>query len=46
MYDARTGQNLYPRNVYPSDLASLQGNLGPVRRYAVQVIDEQISVAV
>jgi 3-phenylpropionate/trans-cinnamate dioxygenase ferredoxin subunit len=45
-YDARTGQNLHPRNDYPADLASLQGNLGPVRRYAAQVINEQIWVAV
>jgi len=45
-YDVRTGENRYPRNVYPADLAFLQRDLRPVRRYAVQIIEEQIWVEV
>ena len=45
-YDVRTGKNLYPCNVYPSDLALLQRDLRPVRRYTVQIIEDQIWVEV
>ena len=38
--------NLYPRNVYPADPPFLQRDPWPVCRYAVQVISEQIWVAV
>ncbi len=45
-YDVRTGENLYPRNVYPADIVALQRDLRPIRRYTVQIIDEQIWVEV
>jgi 3-phenylpropionate/trans-cinnamate dioxygenase ferredoxin component len=45
-YDVMTGENVYPRNVYPANLASLQRDLRPLCRYAVQVIAEQIWVEV
>lgn len=36
-YDVRTGQNHYPRNVYPGDLPALQMQLRPLRRYRAEV---------
>ncbi len=36
-YDARSGENLYPRNVYPDDLPHLRRDLRPLRRYEVRV---------
>ena len=42
-YDVRTGENLYPKNVYPADLAFTR-DLGPVRRFAVKIEGEQIWV--
>ena len=45
-YDVRTGENLYPRNVYPADLASLKRDLRPVRRYPVKIEGDQIWVEV
>lgn len=43
-YDVRTGENHYPRNVYPSDLPYLQAQLQPLRRYPVQLRDDEIWV--
>lgn len=36
-YDIRSGENLYPRNVYPADLPHLQQDLQPLRCYPVRV---------
>lgn len=43
-YDIRTGENLYPKNVYPSDLPFLQQDLRPLRTYRVKVEGEDILV--
>lgn len=48
-YDLRTGQNLYPRNVYPLgatdiDQARLQADLRPLRCYPVEVRDGEIYI--
>jgi 3-phenylpropionate/trans-cinnamate dioxygenase ferredoxin component len=45
-YDVRTGENVYPKNIYPADLASLKRDLRPVRRYPVQIAGDQIWVAI
>lgn len=46
-YDVRTGENLYPRKVYPPEVAAaLKRHLQPVRRYALQIVDGQILVEV
>ena len=36
-YDVRSGRNHYPRNVYPEDLAYLEGQVGPLKTYRVRV---------
>lgn len=36
-YDIRTGENVYPRNVYPADLSHLDRQLLPLRTYPVEV---------
>ncbi len=48
-YDLRTGENVYPRNVYPLgtgdiDQARLQSDLRPLRTYLVEVRDGEIFV--
>lgn len=43
-YDVRTGENHFPSNVYPSDLPELQEQLQPLRKYSVEVRDEEIWV--
>lgn len=45
-YDARSGENLYPRNVYPDDLPFVQRDLRPLRRYAVRVEGDDIWVQI
>ncbi len=46
-YDIRTGENLYPRRVYPLDaLPYLRQQISPLRTYAVRVVDEQVQVEV
>jgi nitrite reductase/ring-hydroxylating ferredoxin subunit len=46
-YDVRTGENLYPRNVYPPEVAAaLRRQLQPVRRYALRIADGHILVEV
>lgn len=42
-YDVRTGENHYPRNVYPPDLA-LTAQLRPLRVYNVEVRHGEIWV--
>jgi nitrite reductase/ring-hydroxylating ferredoxin subunit len=36
-YDVRTGENHYPRNVYPADMPHLRDQLRPLRTYPVEV---------
>ncbi|MCZ6550237.1 MAG: Rieske 2Fe-2S domain-containing protein [candidate division NC10 bacterium] len=36
-YDVRTGQNVYPKNVYPSDMPWLLDQVGFLQMYAVRV---------
>lgn len=43
-YDVKTGENLYPRNVYPADLAYLQRDLKPLQHYRVWVEGDEILV--
>jgi 3-phenylpropionate/trans-cinnamate dioxygenase ferredoxin subunit len=43
-YDVRTGENHFPRNVYPPDLPKLQTQLRPLRKYAVQLREGEIWV--
>jgi 3-phenylpropionate/trans-cinnamate dioxygenase ferredoxin subunit len=45
-YDPATGANLYPGNVYPSDLPQLQSQLRPANVYTVRVRGDEILVAV
>ena len=48
-YDARTGENVYPRNVYPLgaegiDQQCLLADLRPLRLYPVEIRDGEILV--
>jgi len=44
-YDICTGENLYPRKVYPVDsLPYLHQQLNPLRIYPVRVVDENVQV--
>lgn len=43
-YDVKTGENLYPRNVYPADLTYLERDLKPLQHYRVRVEGDEILV--
>lgn len=43
-YDVRTGQNHYPKNVYPNDYPALQEQLQPLRTYRVELRGPEIWV--
>ncbi len=45
-YDLRTGENYFPRNVYPKDIPGLGAQLQPLSKYAVEVRDGEIWVDV
>lgn len=46
-YDIRTGENLYPRRVYPLNaLPQLRQQLCPLRTYPVRVVNEDVQVGV
>jgi len=46
-YDLRTGENLYPRRVYPLNvLPHLRQQVAPLKTYRVRVVDGQIQVKV
>ena len=46
-YDIHTGENLYPRRVYPLDaLPHLRQQLAPLQTYPVRIIDQNIQVEV
>jgi len=42
-FDIRTGENIYPKNVYPN-LEELQRDLKPLRMFSVQVEGQDIKV--
>lgn len=41
-YDVRTGENHFPRNVYPEDLPVLKAQLRPLEKYRVEVRDGEV----
>jgi len=41
-YDLRTGENHFPRNVYPADLPVLRAQVGPLQKYPVEVRDGEV----
>jgi 3-phenylpropionate/trans-cinnamate dioxygenase ferredoxin subunit len=41
-YDLRTGENHFPRNVYPSDVPHLHEQLTPLRKYTVEVREGEL----
>ena len=43
-YDVRTGENHYPKNVYPEDYTRLQEQLHPLKAYPVQLKDGEVWV--
>ncbi len=44
MYDVRTGQNHFPKNVFPPDVPLAQQQVGPLATYAVRVEDGDVWV--
>jgi 3-phenylpropionate/trans-cinnamate dioxygenase ferredoxin component len=43
-YDVRTGENYFPKNVYPEDLPALQRQLEPLPTYRVELRGSEIWV--
>jgi hypothetical protein len=43
-YDVTTGENFFPRNVYPKDYKRLEAQLRPLRTYAVELRDGEVWV--
>jgi nitrite reductase/ring-hydroxylating ferredoxin subunit len=43
-YDVRTGENYFPRNVYPKDYQRLEAQLRPLATYRVEVRDGDVWV--
>ena len=43
-YDVRSGENVFPRNVYPRDIPRLQREVRRVRTYPVRVADGIVEV--
>ena len=44
LYDIRSGENYFPRNVYPEDYPELQKQLRPLPTYQVEVRESEIWV--
>lgn len=44
LYDARTGENIYPKNVYPPDLPELAAQVRPLPRFGVEIRNGEIWV--
>jgi len=42
LYDAETGENIYPKSVYPRDLPELNAQVRPLPRFAVEVCGDEI----
>lgn len=46
-YDIRTGENLYPKRIYPLNaLPKLHEQISSLRVYPVRIVDEQLQVGV
>lgn len=46
-YDLRTGENLYPRRVYPLEvLPRLREQVAPLQVYPVRIVEESIQIGV
>jgi len=43
-YDVRSGENFFPRNVYPEDLQYLNEQVRPLDTYAVEIRDGEVWV--
>lgn len=43
-YDARTGANYFPQNVYPKDLPHLNTQLGSLKTYPIEIRDGEVWV--
>ena len=43
-YDVRTGENHYPKNVYPKDVPDLQSQVRPLSTYPVELRGDEIWV--
>lgn len=43
-FDVRTGENHFPKNVYPKDMPHLDAQVRPLRTYAVEVRDGEVWV--
>jgi 3-phenylpropionate/trans-cinnamate dioxygenase ferredoxin subunit len=43
-YDVTTGENFFPRNVYPKDCKRLEAQLRPLRTYAVELREGEVWV--
>ena len=43
-FDIRTGENHFPKNVYPADLPELRGQIQPLETYPVEVRNGEIWV--
>ncbi len=43
-YDVRSGENHFPRNVYPEDMQELQGQVRPLNTYPVEIREGEIWV--
>ena len=43
-FDVRTGENHFPKNVYPSDLPQLQGQVRQLKTYRTEVRNGEIWV--
>lgn len=45
-YDCRTGENFFPKNVYPQTIERLQQQVRSLKRYSVEVRDGDVWVNV
>lgn len=45
-YDVRTGENYFPKNVYPEDYPRLRSQLQPLKTYPVEIKEGEIWVKV
>jgi nitrite reductase/ring-hydroxylating ferredoxin subunit len=43
-YDVKTGENYFPRNVYPKDYKRLEAQVGPLKTYEVKLRDGEVWV--
>jgi nitrite reductase/ring-hydroxylating ferredoxin subunit len=44
MYNVQTGENYFPKNVYPKDYPKLQEQVRPLRTYPVELRDSEVWV--